>query len=66
MTESQRRIAMELRRGIAHPRQRVLDLAPSPLHQLNPRERCEVIALLAHLLLEAHGLVQGETDDERS
>ena len=57
---------MELSRGIAHPRQRVLNLAPSPLHQLNPRERCEVIALLAHLLLEAHGLVQGETDDERS
>ncbi len=56
---------MELRRAIAHRGQLALDLAPSPLHELNPRERREVIALLAHLLLEARGLVNGEVDDER-
>ncbi len=56
---------MELRRAIAHRGQLALDLAPSPLHELTPKERREVIALLAHLLLEARGLVNGEVDDER-
>ena len=56
---------MELRRRIAHPRQLALDLAPSPLHELNLRERLEVIALLARLLLESRDLVEGESDDER-
>ena len=56
---------MELRRAIAHRGQLALDLAPSPLHELNPRERREVIALLAQLLLEACGLAQWESNDER-
>ncbi len=56
---------MELRRAIAHRGQLALDLAPSPLHELNPRERREVIALLAQLLLEARGLAQWESNDER-
>ena len=56
---------MELRRRIAHPRQLALDLAPSPLHELTPRERREVITLLAQMLLEARDLVEGESDDER-
>ncbi len=56
---------MEQMRGAAHRGQLALELTPSPLHGLNPRERCEVIALLAQLLLEAHGLVNGEDDDER-
>jgi hypothetical protein len=52
---------------MAVPRQLALalDLEPSPLHGRTPRERCEVIALLAHLLLEASGLVEEEADDER-
>ncbi len=56
---------MELRRAIAHRGQLALDLAPSPLHELTPRERREVIALLARLLLEACELLEGEVDDER-
>jgi hypothetical protein len=56
---------MEQRRAVAPARQLALALTPSPLHELNPRERCEVIALLAQLLLEARGLVEGESDDER-
>jgi hypothetical protein len=56
---------MEQRRVVGPARQLVLDLTPSPLHELNPRERSEVIALLAQLLLEARGLVEGESDDER-
>ncbi len=57
---------MGLRRAIVHPRQLTMDLAPSPLHELNPREHCEVIALLAHLLLEASGRARQEVDNERS
>ncbi len=56
---------MNLMTYMAVPRQLDLDLAPTPLHGRIPRERCEVIALLAHLLLEASGLVEGEADDER-
>ncbi len=58
---------MNLRTYMAVPRQLALDLdlEPSPLHGRTPRERCEVIALLAHLLLEASGLAEGEADDER-
>ncbi len=56
---------MEQRRAIAHRGQLALDLAPSPPHELTPRERREVITLLAQMLLEARGLVEGESDDER-
>jgi len=56
---------MNLMTYMAVPRQLDLDLEPSPLHGRTPRERCEVIALLAHLLLEASDLVEGEADDER-
>jgi len=56
---------MELRRGVALRGQLALDLAPSPLHELSPRERREVISLLARLLLEARDRVEGESDDER-
>lgn len=56
---------MEPRRAIAHRGQLALDLAPSPPHELTPRERREVITLLAQMLLEARGLVEGESDDER-
>ena len=56
---------MEQRRAIAHRGQLALDLAPSPPHELTPRERREAITLLAQLLLEARGLAQWESDDER-
>ncbi len=57
---------MELRTGIAHPRQLTLGLEPSPLQGLPPRARGEVVALLAYLLLEASGKVERKADDERS
>jgi hypothetical protein len=46
-------------------RQIPIALAPSPVRDLTPEERANVITLLAQLILQASGWAHKEADDER-